>query len=690
MGIDIAAFEFLLRAHADGGAFGRTVTLGRQRLLMRDEAAERRYAAVLARYRPDLTVHDIRDENVDRMLEALGASPSHFLDNSAYEGAQVIHDLNEKLPDGLKGAYDTVIDIGTLEHVFNIGTGLKSMAEMVRPGGRFLCLNVADNHLGHGFWQFGPEAFFRTFSPANGFEPRSADLYHRGAFHPLRDPEAAGRRLPERTPGYAYITFTAKRLEDRPIFADGWPVQADYVAAWRTFLAQRMEREGDVEGAVGELRSAMADHPANPHYPAQMAAMMHRAGRLDEATDWIARAQAMVDDNPFVAAIAERVARAATPTPTPTPAPAPMPVSASTPVPDGDAGTVDVAGVRVLVEHPDMPANAADAMRSGRYEFKEREIARRLLVPGDRVMELGAGVGVVSCTLARLVGEEGRVVSYEANPALSELLAGNVRRNDAAVDIRHVIAVPRATYEPGATVPFYAFRSYAASSTREIRPGKAAIQIPTVPLEDEIDAIGATALIMDIEGGEEDVIDHGDLAAIRKLVMEVHPKISGEERVAGLIDALHHAGLACRADLMFGDVVGHERDADWTLDESPGAMFVRLRAFHEAVRADPARARELADALPPALLEGPRANGYVLRDLASAWATEDPERARDLVERAVAAGSGDFQLGIDLASIALREGDAGTARAHLDAVERAAPLTPALARLRAHPVLARA
>src|SRR3546814_10809041 len=118
---------------------------------------------------------DIKHRYVYRLIECLGGKPSHFLDNSAYEGAQVIHDLNEPLPPDLAQSYDTVIDIGLLEHVFNIGTGMKCVAEMVAPGGRFLCLNVANHHLGHGFWQFSPEVFFRTFCPAQGYQPEMAD-----------------------------------------------------------------------------------------------------------------------------------------------------------------------------------------------------------------------------------------------------------------------------------------------------------------------------------------------------------------------------------------------------------------------------------------------------------------------------------------------------------------------------------
>src|SRR3546814_6759421 len=108
MGIDLAAFEFLLRSHQRLGDFGRTLTLGRQRLLLRDEDSRKRFAKVLASYRPDLSLDDIEHRYVDRLIECLGGKPSHFLDNSAYEGAQVIHDLNEPLPPDLAQSYDTV------------------------------------------------------------------------------------------------------------------------------------------------------------------------------------------------------------------------------------------------------------------------------------------------------------------------------------------------------------------------------------------------------------------------------------------------------------------------------------------------------------------------------------------------------------------------------------------------------
>lgn len=304
MGVDLPAFEFLLRANREFGDFGSTLLLGRQRMLVRDDVDKARFASVLAQYRPDIAVDAVLGHHVDRLIGALGGSPYQVMDNSAYEGAEVIHDLNEPLPEALHGNFDTVIDIGTLEHVFNCGEAIKSMAQAVRVGGQFLCLNIANHHLGHGFWQFSPEVFFRTFSPAHGYEVRLADLHFQGAFHPLRDPQTAGRRLPIKTPGYTYITFGARRTDARPIFAKGWPVQADYVAAWTLFLARSAEAEKASDKAEVILRDALEAAEDNPAYMVALASLLRRTGRQGdgEYRELLSRAEALGPDFPGIAA----------------------------------------------------------------------------------------------------------------------------------------------------------------------------------------------------------------------------------------------------------------------------------------------------------------------------------------------------------------------------------------------------
>jgi hypothetical protein len=63
--------------------------------------------------------------------------------------------------------FSVVYGAETIEHVFNILQAFKNCMEMVCVSGHF---NVANNYMGHGFWQFGPELIYRIFSRENGFQ----------------------------------------------------------------------------------------------------------------------------------------------------------------------------------------------------------------------------------------------------------------------------------------------------------------------------------------------------------------------------------------------------------------------------------------------------------------------------------------------------------------------------------------
>src|SRR3546814_12627986 len=128
-----------------------------------------------------------------------------------------------------------------------------------------------------------------------------ADLCYGGQFHPLRVPEGGGRRLPIATPGYTCITFAASRTEVRPIFLDGWPVQADYHAAWIIFQARKASESDNDAEAQSILRDAHEQYPANPLYLAELPLIaMPPPGPLREAAALSAKAFPLAGDNTAV------------------------------------------------------------------------------------------------------------------------------------------------------------------------------------------------------------------------------------------------------------------------------------------------------------------------------------------------------------------------------------------------------
>lgn len=689
MGIDLAAFEFLLKARKESGDFGSTLVLGRQRLLMRNEREKKALAEVLAKYRPDLALADIEHSFVDRLIEKLGGAPCHFLDNSAYEGAQVIHDLNEPLPAELHASYDTVIEIGVLEHVFNIGLAMKSVAQMVKPGGRFLSLNVADNHLGHGFWQLGPEAYFRTFSPGNGFEPILCELYYRGEFHPVRDPETAGRRLPLKTLGHTYITFAARKCADRQVFPDGWPVQADYRAAWIVFLSRRAVREGDAPRGEGLLLDAVVRYPANPLYHVELSRQYRARRDLASAEAHSGKALAMAGDFELArvehAAVVEaKAALAAGPGVVARCKPAPQapPVESRGQQAETSAGqvrdapTIMVGSVEVALDDPRLNERTRDALRRGRYEFKEREIARRLLQPGDRVVELGAGMGVVSLTIAKALGDDA-VLGFEANPAILELARENLARNGSRMTIRQAIASPRVLAEETPFIEFFALKSFEASSTRQTSPSQKPILVPALPLEDVVAEHRANAMVFDIEGFEEEIILNFDFAGIEKLMFEIHPKKLGREKTLALVANLESKGLFLRHDLVFGDVIAFDRGGA-TPDVPSVGLFAESLDFEEhMVAGDAGAARGIADRIAPAFA----GNAYFQFRLSQLERMQGGS-GMEAAERAIRLGSEDFLLYASLASIYCNGNRYAEAAPLLDRLEELFPSSASIAPLR--------
>jgi hypothetical protein len=68
----------------------------------------------------------------------LGAQTTESIDNSDYENAIIIHDMNNPLPAELKGKFSVMADAGTLEHVFNYPTAIKYYMQLLKLGGVYI------------------------------------------------------------------------------------------------------------------------------------------------------------------------------------------------------------------------------------------------------------------------------------------------------------------------------------------------------------------------------------------------------------------------------------------------------------------------------------------------------------------------------------------------------------------------
>ena len=184
----------------------------------------------------------LNSQYADEFLSILGMENPAILDNSDYEGATILHDLNTEIPNELKNQFSTVIDLGTLEHVYNIPQALRNLQEMCSPGGFLMMVSPANSWLGHGFYQFSPEFFFRAFGEHSGFEIRRVILIrHRllkDVWCELIDPKKTGRRGTIYTKNRCTLAMIATKLSDSPDTT--LPQQSDYQSAWEMPIVSKL------------------------------------------------------------------------------------------------------------------------------------------------------------------------------------------------------------------------------------------------------------------------------------------------------------------------------------------------------------------------------------------------------------------------------------------------------------------
>src|SRR5205823_6665735 len=137
------------------------------------------------------------------------------IDASGFEGATIVADLNRPLAQDLRRRFSAVYDGGTLEHVFDVASAIRSCLDLVELGGHYIASSPANNWPGHGFYQFSPELFFRTLSRDAGFHLRGAFVIEqrgRDRWYAIPDPQDAGARLYWRNQYRTLLVAVARRV----------------------------------------------------------------------------------------------------------------------------------------------------------------------------------------------------------------------------------------------------------------------------------------------------------------------------------------------------------------------------------------------------------------------------------------------------------------------------------------------
>ncbi len=205
------------------------------------------------------------------------------------------------------------------------------------------------------------------------------------------------------------------------------------------------------------------------------------------------------------------------------------------------ARQVELDGVKVLLDPTLIPRPVSKAVARGDYELPERRAVKAMVRPGDQIVEMGGGIGVVSVTAAQIAGPH-RVTVFEPQAHACALIRQNATLNGVEITCHN-----SAVGTVGGTRSF--FQSANIISSSFVDRGSAAkhrtdtVAVEVIALRDIVADLKPNVLISDIEGAEIEVLSKFDFTGIDVVIIEMHPHITGIESAANLASAIERHGL---------------------------------------------------------------------------------------------------------------------------------------------------
>lgn len=271
--------------------------------------------------------------------------------------------------------------------------------------------------------------------------------------------------------------------------------------------AKRTLDAGDFESAIGLLMAGTSKFPANPLLRAHLGMAYLRAGQRESALQAFKEAQSR-SQTPI-----DWVERG---------------ISAI------EKGSVLLHDVQLNVPPEVVSDKVLRYLIEGGYEGKERSLLRNNVRSVDRVLELGAGLGYLACMIGREYPEV-EYIAIEANPRLIPVIQQNFKANGCRAELMHGVASVGS-----GIVSFNMADDFWASSTSNTSQPCKAIALPAVDVNAVIDDFKPTMLVMDIEGGELELMPRLKLAGVSRVLLELHPEVYGHagatKVIRGLID----------------------------------------------------------------------------------------------------------------------------------------------------------
>lgn len=167
------------------------------------------------------------------------------------------------------------------------------------------------------------------------------------------------------------------------------------------------------------------------------------------------------------------------------------------------------------------------SISGGYYEEFEVSLFEKLAGCGGHVVDVGANIGVYTCSGAARLGAGGRLTAFEPVPENLGHLRANIARNglDALVEV-----APMAVGESPGELTLHLSADQSGKHSADARnagAGAASVTVPMTSLDAYLDGRTADLIKIDVEGYEGFVLRGADatLESRPTLMFEVHPEL---------------------------------------------------------------------------------------------------------------------------------------------------------------------
>ncbi len=198
--------------------------------------------------------------------------------------------------------------------------------------------------------------------------------------------------------------------------------------------------------------------------------------------------------------------------------------------------TLECRGVKFPENEAILSTRVRESIEAGRYESKEAIQVEKLLKEGDRILEIGSGLGFISTIAARDPKTED-VLCYEADPRLISYIRS----------VHELNGIKKATVRNAALttdlsqkeLTFYVRKDFWGSSfSKAAGEYESTAIIPTQSFNEVVQQFRPTFIVCDIEGAELDLFFNASLYGVTRVLMEIHSRVLGRSGVKRLFDAM--------------------------------------------------------------------------------------------------------------------------------------------------------